>query len=164
MKDISLFKKFNEFKEAIALTEQLKKAGIQYELKDEKPDAEITSANDSPEQKSGWLLLVDNTDFDKVTKILEINTEVILKNIDENHYLFEFTNEELIDILMTPDKWGKFDYLLAQKILIDRGEIISSAQLMAFRQKRLEDLAQPDKRQIPWIIGYADQIDHPLPI
>jgi len=26
---------------------------------------------------------------------------------------------------------------------------------MAFRQKRLEDLAQPDKRQIPWIIaGY----------
>ena len=57
--------------------------------------------------------------------------------------------------MLTPDKWGKFDYLLAQKILIDRGEVISNEQLMAFRQKRLEDLAQPDKRQIPWIIaGY----------
>ena len=88
MEDLSLFKKINDFGQAFTLTEQLKKVGIQYKLKDEKSNLEFTSANDSPEQKGELLLFIDKSDFERVTKIMEINAEVLLKDIDENHYLF----------------------------------------------------------------------------
>src|SRR5258708_23888106 len=49
-----------------------------------------------------------------------------------------------MEIVSKPDEWGHFDYVLAKKLLADRGKPVSDAQAEALRAARLELLARPD--------------------
>lgn len=95
------------------------------------------------------------SDFEKAEKILNENAENLIDQVDKDHYLFSFTDEELYEILLKADEWNEFDYKLAQKILIQRGKSIDSQLLNALKKQRLETLSKPEENQKPWIIaGY----------
>ena len=69
--------------------------------------------------------------------------------------MFDFTNEELYDILLKSDEWNKFDYILAQKILKEREKPIDEDLIESLKKQRIEELARPEGNQKPWIIaGY----------
>ena len=73
--------------------------------------------------------------------------------------MFEFTNEELYEVLLKSDEWNAFDYSLAQKILIQKGKSIDKELLNTLKNERLKDLAKPEGNQKPWIIsGYIFSI------
>jgi len=94
-------------------------------------------------------------DFEKVTQLIASSVSDSLKNVQEDHYLFDFTNEELYDVLLKPDEWGEFDYLLTQKILKERGEVTNPEIINSLRKQRLEDLSKPEQSQKAWIYaGY----------
>ncbi|HJR99548.1 MAG TPA: hypothetical protein VJ780_01330 [Flavobacterium sp.] len=94
-------------------------------------------------------------DFEKAELILENEAENLIDQVDSNHYLFDFTDDELYDILLKADEWSEFDYKLAQKILTTRGKSIDKDLLKALKNKRIEILAKPEGNQKPWIIsGY----------
>src|SRR5690606_22574962 len=79
-----------------------------------------------------------------------------LNAVDQDHYLFDFTEEELRDILLKSDEWSKYDYLLAQKILRDRGHKIDTETINVLKEKRIEDLAKPDKnKKLSILAGYV---------
>ena len=70
--------------------------------------------------------------------------------------MFTFSDDELIDILKHPDEWGRFDFLLSQKILKEKGKAIEPILLEAFRKQRNEELAKPDPGTSIWIpIGFV---------
>ncbi|MDN5202313.1 hypothetical protein QQ008_13085 [Fulvivirgaceae bacterium BMA10] len=48
-------------------------------------------------------------------KVLEEFSQGQIINVDSNHYLYEFTDDELFEILMKPDEWGSIDYELSKK-------------------------------------------------
>jgi hypothetical protein len=78
-----------------------------------------------------------------------------LSQVDPDHYLFGFTNEELLALLAVPDEWSEFDYQLAIIILKDRGHEVSPEIVDELRQDRLRELAKPDTKNRVWIvIGY----------
>ena len=78
-----------------------------------------------------------------------------LNNVDENYYLYEFSDEELIEIVLKKEEWNKFDYLLAQKILKDKGKEINSDLLNVIEKQKIEELTREEKLPKMWIyFGY----------
>jgi hypothetical protein len=79
----------------------------------------------------------------------------MLDQVVEDYYLFGFTNEELYEIILKPDEWSSFDYMLSQKILTDRGQPIDEDLVKKIRQQRIDDLSKPEPPQTAWIyFGY----------
>lgn len=79
----------------------------------------------------------------------------MLDKIDKKYYLFSFTNDELYEILIKSDEWNPFDYKLAQKLLINRGEKVDAEMLDSLKKERLKVLAKPEQNQNSWIVaGY----------
>jgi len=98
---------------------------------------------------------IKQCDFKKAKTLLAKENEVSLEDVDPTYYLFEFTNEELYEILLKSDEWGEFDYHLAKKILVTNGKSIDEDLLNSLKNQRIKDLAKPEGNQGPWIVaGY----------
>ena len=58
-------------------------------------------------------------------------------------------------MLAKADEWNELDFLLAQKILKDRGVEIEEKELESMKEQRFEELAKPQKVPDYWIFfGY----------
>ena len=152
--DFSIFRRFSKVALAIELRNSLESNGIETILDENSPPVDVTfgvgqNSNDNFE------IRIKQSDFEKAELILEKEVENELNDIDPDYYLFDFTNEELYEVLLKSDEWNKFDYKLAQKLLKDRGKSIDSDLLDSIKKQRLEELAKPEGNQKPWIAaGY----------
>lgn len=98
-------------------------------------------------------------DFPVVEKILLNINRAELESIDSDYYLLEFTDKELLDVIEKSYEWSTFDYLLALKLLQERGVYIDIEKVSKIKEERLEELAQPAKDQEGWIyVGYASAL------
>ncbi len=78
-----------------------------------------------------------------------------IDNVGKDYYIFDFTDEELMEIISKPDERCKLDYLLAEKLLKERGKEIIPEIAAAINKQRIQQLAQPEQSQTGWIIaGY----------
>ncbi|WP_300662228.1 hypothetical protein [Fluviicola sp.] len=103
-----------------------------------------------------YIVKLKSEDFSVADKIQEELALEQLEDIPSDYYLFEFTNEELIDILEAKDEWSKLDYVLALDILKQRGITVSDKALSMIQMERIEKLSEPEKHSPVWIaIGYT---------
>jgi len=153
MSDFSIFKRFSTMAEAQQLIDLLEVNNIKFSLIDNSHDVDITFTGN--QSQSEIQLLLQQSDFEKVASLME---NAIVKEINEedrSHYLFEFTDDELYEILTKKDEWSVYDYVLAQKILAERGKAVSENELETLKAKREEELAQPEEGpQIQIFAGY----------
>ncbi len=78
-----------------------------------------------------------------------------IKTLPEDYYLFSFSNNELIEVIQKKDEWNEIDYLLAIKLLKNRGVEITSEDIEKTQKDRLSQLKKPEKSARSWIIaGY----------
>lgn len=146
------FQKFNFQEDAVELASFLRESEIEYRIENMPPSLGANFGN--PDAKE-FLVKLQQKDFEKADKLLLQLSSKLIETADSSHYLFGFTNEELKEIVVKKDEWNHFDYLLAQKILKERGEEINSEQIKIYRKNRLEDLSKPEEHQGTWIfIGY----------
>ena len=149
----SIFKKFPTLEQANELKELLKENGIESLLSDNIPPVDVTFTGNTLQNE--FEVIIKQYDFKKATEILEKNAENLIDQIDKDYYLFEFTDEELYEILLKSDEWNEFNYTLAQKILKQKGKSVDKELLNSLKNERLKDLAKPEENQKPWIIaGY----------
>lgn len=100
-------------------------------------------------------LKIREEDFIKAGNLLDAYYSKQLDNVPADYYLFDFTDTELNEIVAKPDEWGRFDYLLAQKLLKDRGREISPERAAALKKDRLIEMAIPGEAGRFWIVsGY----------
>jgi hypothetical protein len=98
---------------------------------------------------------VKSEDFEAVNELLKENEVKNIEGIEDDYYLYEFTDEELMEILVKADEWSALDYMLAQKILAKRGKNITEKDIAAIKEKRLAELKTAEPPQTTWIIlGY----------
>lgn len=99
---------------------------------------------------------INSTDKTKAEEILKKRTEQFLNEIDPEHYLFSFTDKELLDVLSHKYEWSEIDLQLSAKILEDRGVEINHAEINLANQESFEELAEPKKGSELWIVlGYV---------
>lgn len=94
-------------------------------------------------------------DFERAEKLLEDKAAYDLNNIPADYYLLDFTDEELYDVVLKKEEWNEFDYLLARKMLEQRGKPVDNSLLKSLNNRRIADLSKPEENQKGWIIaGY----------
>lgn len=141
--------KYREAELARPMAELLNRRGIPFELEDASAAVDVTFSS-NPYFKE-FHLKVPKTYYEKALKVWEADSEALLDHIDEDHYLYEFTDEELYEILAKEDEWSKEDFVLAKKILADRGKAVSKEELASLAAQRLEVLSKPATADPVWI-------------
>ncbi|MBF6640108.1 hypothetical protein IVB69_01315 [Flavobacterium sp. J49] len=149
----SVFRKYPTIEQAKELESLLNENNIVSQIVDN--IAPVDSSFSGSTLQNQFEIKIQLSDFEKAEKILDKNAENLIDLVDSNHYLFDFTDDELYEILLKADEWNELDHKLAQKILIQRGKSIDADLLKALKRQRLESLAKPEENQKPWIIaGY----------
>jgi len=151
--DLITFQTFNDPALAGELTALLEQHHIPHEV--EESQFSFNPAFVNSELSKDYIVKIRAVDFELVNRLLNDSERTNIEQADPDHYLFGFSNDELIDILAKADEWSPFDYQLARKILTERGVEINDQELSGLHKSRLEDLKKPDPPQTTWIIlGY----------
>lgn len=148
---LSVFKKFQDKGLATELADLLNENGIEALLIDNSPDFDITFSGNT--LRNEYEVKIRESDFEQAEALLKSEAKKWVEQIDRNYYLFDFSTEELYDILANFDQWSEFDFELAKKILEDRGEKISINLVNSLRKQRIDILIKPEDAQNPWIFG-----------
>ncbi|MGM9479198.1 hypothetical protein ACS5PU_22445 [Pedobacter sp. GSP4] len=141
--DFVTFRRFNDQAAAIELAEIFKENNMAVELEDVSANFDITFANN--EIDKDYRVKLKPEDFEAANSLLQQLAIKDLADIDPDYYIFDFSNDELKEIIEKQDEWSSLDFLLAQKILRERGVDINIEQIQAFKLKRIDELAEPDK-------------------
>ena len=154
MNSYATFRRFPDRLEAEAFGAQLAAANVRYEIENNSPKVDVTFVG-NPLQRQ-YIVKVYQEDWNAAKQLLEAEAAEMMTQIDSEYYLFDFTNEELFDLLKKPDEWNELDQLLAPKILKERGEAIDNAYVDHLEAARLSELKQ-QKEASPLLIkaGYA---------
>jgi len=148
-------KKYETPDEAAVLIEILKNNNIEYVLEDNSPSDDVTSTYGSQVQYQ-YDVKIRQNDFEKINNILEKEAAETAEKLPVDYYLYNFNVTELYDILDHFDEWNETDYLLAQKLLSQKGERVTDEVIRQKKEKRINQLKEPQNAEQGWLIfGYV---------
>ena len=152
MQEFITARKFGNEEQFNELLHILEKNDIQYKTEVFRERIDAVSMRPLPAE---YNVKVPSDNFAQVYEILNDIASKEVIEVDETHYLFDFTDQELYDILAKPDEWSAFDFQLSQRILKERGKQIDKEFLNSLRKTRIEDLAKPEEKQTNNVwVGY----------
>ena len=148
------FQKFTDHGAALSLGLVLEEGNIEYELENASTSFDPFFTNN--ELTKEFRIKLKKEDFEKADKLLQQISLSQIDLVEKDYFLFDFTNEELVDVVSKKDEWGQFNFTLAQKILKERGKEIKPAEVESFTEQRIEELTKPEESQ-NWLItaGYV---------
>ena len=148
------FQKFNDKLAAEELAQLFKLNYIDFLFEDVSANFDVTFANNEIDQD--FRIKLKKQDFERANLLLINLSEKEVENAGSEHYLFDFSTEELIEIIERQDEWSKFDFVLAKKLLKARGVDLSEESIDSFKQERIVELSKPQKTPLLFIcIGYV---------
>lgn len=153
------YRSFNDKSLATELYQALSEAGIPVAWEDTEGFFDVTFANN--EILHLYYIKIKQEDFKKADELLMNSVIESDQQPIGDYYLFSFSNEELTDVLKSPDEWNAFDLYWARKILTSKGIEINEEELSRVKTKRIEELKKPwilDKLWLfcafsLWIVG-----------
>jgi hypothetical protein len=147
------YKKFQSLEQASELIDILDQNKVAFEVEDNSGNVSDFIVGQIIENNIAIKIHPDN--FTKVNVLLNTNAASQIDNVDKDHYLFTFDNEELLEVVSEPDKWCELDKQLAKKLLNERGITINNALEDALYKKRIKELSVEEKGSVIWTtIGY----------
>jgi len=145
--DLVTFRKYSSLFAAAAFQSLLRSEGVYSEIEDVSPPVDITFSVNPLHNE--YRVRIRPGDFEKVNGLLTVETLLSLDNISEDHFMYDFSDMELIEVLQKPDEWSMEDYIIAQKMLSARGLEFADEDLSKLKEKRIEALKKsrenPDK-------------------
>lgn len=152
----------NDFKTFMSLTEPelvkeiatiLKSKNILHNIHDYRKDFDPGLTNN--ELGKSIDIQLQPKDFKEAEILLNEKIELKDELIDNEHFLFTFSNEELTDVVKNADEWHPLDVKLAKYILKKNGNEITQDHLNLLEKERIEEKSTPEKSAAEWIItGY----------
>lgn len=152
--ELSTYRKFIYKDDALELIKILEVHHIAYELANNSSQLDSSFGGDINTKQ--FELKIKKDDFEKVDQLEEDLVKKEIENVEDDYHLFDYSDEELIEIVTKKEEWNKFDYLLAQKILKQRGKEINPELVKIINKQRIKDLSTQEESPT-WliIIGYA---------
>lgn len=148
--DLVTLKRFSSSEEAKELTDILSQNEIQYLVVEDKDT--LDSLYGDKNFSHQYFIKIQSADFDKANNLLQQLGEQTSQTIGTDHYLYAFTDEELVDLISKPDEWSEMDFHLAKKILAERGKVVNESAIQLMKEQRLYILSQPDPISESWIV------------
>ena len=154
---MSEFKTFMSITDAVVadeIVQVLKAHNIKYKFQDTSKDFDASFANNGA--KDSFLIMLHSEDFDKASILLEENTTLNVDEIDSQHPLFDFTTEELKDVVKNYDEWHPADVKLAKHLLEKENIFVDSSEIKEQQnQKRIAELAPEKSSVLTLAMGYV---------
>ena len=98
-----------------------------------------------------YIVKVMQQDFGKVESLVKSEMEKQLDHLPSDYYLFQFSNEELMEVLQKSDDWNHLDQTLAKKLLAQRNVKMDTITEAAVFSE--EDLYVPARIEPGWLIS-----------
>jgi hypothetical protein len=147
------YRKFTEQSQADALIQVLRDNQIECETAEDRDS--LDSLYGAKVFNRHFFVKIKQQDFAKADALLQEQSEKEVETVDQEHYLFSFTDDELFEILYKPDEWSEFDHQLARKLLKEKGRDISPETIELLKRQRIKELAKPEQESRIWIYaGY----------
>lgn len=140
------FKKFNDKESAKELVRVLHDNGIRSEMVFD--GSNLDTLYVGGELSNFYHVKIAGHDFTPARTILLNHMEAQVMNAGADHYLFSFSDEELLEVIYKADEWSEFDFLLAKRILGERGKIIDEYKTDLLERNRKLELAVPEEMEI----------------
>lgn len=152
-KEFVTYKKFNDEGRAAAIAEVLRTSGIELEVVKDRDSLDRLYGGQSASPQ--FYVKIQQKDFQQADRILAEISQQQLTSVDQDHYLYGFSDDELFDVVSKPDEWNEFDYELAKKILAEKGKAITPEVIGLLKQRRVNELTKPEEIHKGWIFaGY----------
>ncbi len=151
--DFVTYQKFHTLESSLDLARLLKENEIEYIVDDTSLSFDPFFSNNQNNRE--FRIKLQKESFEKADLLIAKLLDTPLSDVDKNYYLFEFTNDELMEVIERPDEWNSFDFLTAQKILKQRGHEITQEKIKQIKNERLIQLSRPEdypKNKI--LLGY----------
>jgi hypothetical protein len=152
-----LYQKFVDLNAAEDFVVELKANQIDYKLHNHYRDAVEIFGQHSIDFPIS--LNLKSEDFDRVNVLLDQYYETKLLEVDSSYHLYEFNDDELNSVILNPYEWGRFDYLLAKRILEDRGKFMSDEELTEIKRVKMMAIQKtvPEKK-IKILLSYLSSV------
>jgi hypothetical protein len=151
------YKKFQNANQLSEISELLKQNNILFEIEDN--TTRVSQFIIGQDYEDNIAIKISPDDFITVNKLLEDNATELINNLNEDYYLYKFSNDELMQIVVEPDKWGEIDQKLSVKLLNNRGVTVTKELLKTLEQKRFKELSAQETASNLWIIaGYMSSL------
>lgn len=148
-----VFRGFYSEEEAVGIYNLLLKSGIDAKLEKKRPIADTSIVGYDSDHNV--FIKIKNSDFTRANEVIDAYIQSNLSAVDSDYYLYGFADEELFDIIKKPDEWNNQDFIIAKKILAERGYDLSETEIRKITQTRLTTLEKPEKISSTWIVwGY----------
>lgn len=108
---------------------------------------------------SKFLVKIPLADFERGGQLLDELNSQALQEAAPDHYLFSFTDEELLELRTKPEEWSAYDVALAGQLLQQRGQS-AAPDTLRLRQHQAATPAQPgqDEHKTLVISGYISAV------
>ncbi|QEE49727.1 hypothetical protein FUA48_09060 [Flavobacterium alkalisoli] len=104
-------------------------------------------------EKCEFEIKVMASDYNSASQLVKESTEKMIEKVTSDYCLYSFSQKQLYDVLLNEDVWSDFDYLLAKKILNEKGLPTDSDSISRLREEKKKDTAKPESSQILHIMG-----------
>ena len=132
------YKSFDSVEIAQLLTELLDESKTNYELHNSEGKIE----GFDPSQPHGAIeVWVAEDQFDYIDDLIEEKVNSELDTVADDYFIFEFSNDELRNVLINAHEWSPLDLALANKLLKERGEPFEKEELHKIREEKIAESA-----------------------
>jgi hypothetical protein len=144
------FQKLESQEDAENVIAILQEAGIAVQFETVATPVDVTFTGNA--QPAEVIIKIHPDDFEKANEALELQARTVVVEYPDDHYIFNFTDDELMEVVQKEDEWSVEDFILAQKLLKERGKEVTEDQLHSFRKQRIEEFRKPVKGETGWIV------------
>ena len=132
------YKSFESVGLAQLLTELLDESKTYYELHNSEGKIE----GFDPSQPHGVIeVWIAEDQFDYIDDLIEEKVNSELDTVADDYFIFEFSNDELRNVLINAHEWSPLDLALANKLLKERGEPFDKEELEKIREENIAESA-----------------------
>ena len=154
---MSEFKTFMSLTDSVIVDEMiqlLEAHKIAYKLQDTSKDFDVSFAHN--EAKNSFLIMLNPNDFDKASLLLEENVKLEMNTINSQHPFFNFTTEELKDVVKNYDEWYPADVKLARQLLEKENIVVEDSEIKGQQNKKMIVAQTPEKSSLLTLaMGYT---------
>ncbi|WP_153797204.1 hypothetical protein [Foetidibacter luteolus] len=154
MQDWRVFQRFSDMREAEVCAALLKTGNIPVMIEDNTRIADKFFVGEDYDKNIQ--VKINFQDFETAHHLMAESAMKSIALLDEDYYLYSFSDTELIEVVAKPDEWGTIDYVLARQLLTQRGMHITDEAVDNFKEKRLANLSRPEDGLNSWATwGYG---------
>ena len=108
MSSLLTFSRFFSIEEAKPLTELLGKEHIVFLIEQEVNQLDPIYIGNNMDPMI--VVKIPQESFRRVNDLLESRAAIEIQRADPQHYLYSFTNSELLNVLNNPEEWSLYEY------------------------------------------------------